>query len=512
MNFNIPTYLFDFKNSDDGRTRCKLKMFYIGETADGRVFDKEFADYLITSLPYTPVVAFYSELQDDFIGHNMTQYIYGIVTPESDYGFEVDEDGVEWFITDVMLYTDRIDNIGEIAKKVVGKPHSLEMDPSSVEYEIFKENGKRKIRFKKARLAGLSVLGDDQKPAFTGSEFFAENDDLKEKFETFFSLLHDRGALMEKQEIVTQYVNFIKLTYNEKQRMVGEYVQEQYGADKMTWIAEMDDSYVVVEVFDWDSYTSAFKMFDYSIDEQGVSLSNERACFRRFLSIDQIESLESKVAFVEDEEKDEKEDVEDIKEDKDEEKDFVEEEKEEDKKEEEDFVEEKDENEDEKKEECISEVKDEEKESDPEKEEEDTKCVERVVEETNAFTEGVEVNEPKEEVNFQTEENQEDNTTSASKLTDSEREELEAYRFQAKLNLIGTYKDDLPAETISSFEVMAKECSYNELESKLAIEYRTFSKNNKVNNATVFSFVNVPTKQENVVSSYAELVKKALNK
>ena len=485
MNFNIPTYLFDFQNSEDGRTHCKLKMFYVGETADGRVFDKEFAEQLITSLPYTPVVAFYSDLEDDFIGHNKTQYIYGIVTPEAEYGFEVDEEGTEWFITDVMLYTDRIDNIGEIAKKVIGKPQSLEMDPSSVEYEVFKDNlGKRKIRFTKARLAGLSVLGDSQKPAFTGSEFFAENDDLKEKFESFFSLLHDRGALMEKQEIVTQYANFIKLTYNEKQRMVGDYVQQQYGADKLTWIAEMDDNYVVVEVFDWEAYSSTFKMFDYSIDEQGVSLSNERNCFRRFLSVDQIETLESNVTFsalVPEEQETEvvTEEVEEVAE--------------------ETVVEEQDTTNVETSNEIV----------------EDSNIVaeERIDEETSTFTEGVEDNGTQEEVEFESEENQEDITTSPSKLTDSEREELEAFRLQSRLNLVGSYKDELPAETIASFEELAKVSTYDELEAKLAIEFRNFSKQNKVNNVTVFSFADIiKSTPVSSAETYAELVKKTLNK
>ena len=71
----------------------------------------------------------------------------------------------------------------------------------------------------------------------------------------------------------------------------------------------------------------------------------------------------------------------------------------------------------------------------------------------------------------------------------------------------------MPAETITSFETLAKTCSYDELEAKLAIEYRNFSKQNKVNNATVFSFANFTSvKKQNEVETYADLVKKALNK
>mgnify|MGYP007010846777 CR=1 FL=1 len=47
MDFSIPAYLSDFSTQDDQRTIAKLKMFYVGETGDGRVFDKEFSDKLV---------------------------------------------------------------------------------------------------------------------------------------------------------------------------------------------------------------------------------------------------------------------------------------------------------------------------------------------------------------------------------------------------------------------------------------------------------------------------------
>ena len=65
MDFSIPAYLSDFSTQDDQRTIAKLKMFYVGETGDGRVFDKEFSDKLVKNgIAYLPVVAFYSDLKD----------------------------------------------------------------------------------------------------------------------------------------------------------------------------------------------------------------------------------------------------------------------------------------------------------------------------------------------------------------------------------------------------------------------------------------------------------------
>ena len=485
MDFSIPAYLSNFSTQDDQRTIAKLKMFYVGETGDGRIFDKEFSDKLIANgIAYLPVVAFYSDLKDDFIGHNNKQYIYGIVKPDAENGFETDENGKEWFITEVMLYTDRIDNIGEIAKKIVGKQQSLEMDPSSVEYELFKENGKNKIRFTNARLVGLSVLGDDQKPAFSGSEFFMDNEDLRERFENFFSFLttKDRGADMDKEKFA-QYVNFIKLTYDEKRTAVYEYAQSQFGDDCVVFVPEMSDDTVVLEIFSLKDYSDKYLKYDYKIDEQGIELSNERACYRRFLSVEEIEKLEEKIS-----------------------EDFASQDQEPEVKDE--PTKEKDE----------SENKEEDKKEDMTKKEEcsDQKCNDEVDKKDASFTkiEG-ETNEQKETENLyskEEKESEENFAASTPELSNSEREELEAYRLKEKFSLVDSYKDDFDADTISSFKEIAKDISYNELEAKLAIKFREVSKTIIKSEAQVFSFNNVVVNQTPKTQSYADLVRATLNK
>lgn len=502
MDFSIPAYLSDFSTQDDQRTIAKLKMFYVGETGDGRVFDKEFSDKLVKNgIAYLPVVAFYSDLKDDFIGHNNKQYIYGIVKPDAQNGFETDENGEEWFITEVMLYTDRIDNIGEVAKKIVGKQQSLEMDPNSVEYELFKENGKSKIRFTNARLVGLSVLGDDQKPAFSGSEFFTENEDLRERFENFFSFLttKDRGANMDKEKFA-QYVNFIKLTYDERRKAVCEYAQTQFGDNCIVSVPEMSDDYVILDIFNLEDWTDTYLKYDYKIDDQGVELSNERACYRRFLSVEEIEKLDEQVS-----------------------KDFASQDQEPKnegelkKKEDEPEVKEGD------KKEGMTENKKDENDGEPKlKDETDLECGGKVgkkgkedASKNSSFTtvEG-ETNGQKETEDLQDKEEKgkENFAASAPELSNSEREELEAYRLKEKFSLVDSYKDDFDADTISSFKEIAKDISYNELEAKLAIKFREVSKTIIKSEAQVFSFNNVVVNQTPKTQSYADLVRATLNK
>ena len=71
INYSWPATLSDFstENEQELFTRGKLKVFYKGETADHRFFSDKFSEELIKSLPYTPVVSYYDEEKDDFVGH-----------------------------------------------------------------------------------------------------------------------------------------------------------------------------------------------------------------------------------------------------------------------------------------------------------------------------------------------------------------------------------------------------------------------------------------------------------
>ena len=95
INFSWPAILSDFSMDtvNENFSRGTLKVFYQGETADKRYFSKAFAEELVKTLPYTPVVGHYDETKDDFIGHATNQEIFGIVDPLRPYRFEEDDDG-----------------------------------------------------------------------------------------------------------------------------------------------------------------------------------------------------------------------------------------------------------------------------------------------------------------------------------------------------------------------------------------------------------------------------------
>lgn len=94
INFSWPATLSDFTQDtvNENFSRGKLKVFYKGETADKRCFSDEFAERVIKTLPYAPVVSSYDEEADDFVGHADEQQIFGIVDPCVEPVFEVCED------------------------------------------------------------------------------------------------------------------------------------------------------------------------------------------------------------------------------------------------------------------------------------------------------------------------------------------------------------------------------------------------------------------------------------
>lgn len=213
INYSFPATLSDFSRDNEQElfTRGKLKVFYKGETADHRYFSEKFSEELIKTLPYTPIVSYYDEEKDDFVGHATEQQVYGIVDPCAAPSFIKDEDGKEWCVCDVVLYTDRPDKVGKIAEKIVGHPQSLELDPQTTKYTVNYDAKRhfKNIEFTAGKFVGVSVLGNDQEPAFTGSHFFTCDKQFEEKMQIlreYCERKHDqsaRGSRMDLKEFLT---------------------------------------------------------------------------------------------------------------------------------------------------------------------------------------------------------------------------------------------------------------------------------------------------------------------
>lgn len=94
INYSWPVILSDFSQDsvNENFSRAKLWVYYKGETADHRYFSDDFAEKINATLPYTPVVSYYDEEKEDFVGHASQQQIYGIVDPCVEPTFAIRED------------------------------------------------------------------------------------------------------------------------------------------------------------------------------------------------------------------------------------------------------------------------------------------------------------------------------------------------------------------------------------------------------------------------------------
>jgi hypothetical protein len=206
-------------------------------------------------------------------------------------------------VTDIILFTGRDDNIGKIAKKIIGKKHSLELDRNSTKYDLEKDRLGRikKMVFTEGKITGLSVLGDKQTPGFTGSEFFTERErtledlinqykDIKEELhiQNFSEMLasekiKDGGVEMNfSTDTIAAMNDFMKETYDERMKEVFKSVVEKFG--QYIQVVQMsEDAVVFVDYEDGQYYRVT-----YSGSDAGYEFSEKIQVKPRFLTEDEI--------------------------------------------------------------------------------------------------------------------------------------------------------------------------------------------------------------------------------
>lgn len=289
----------DFAAANDDDTpnevfsRGKLKVFYKGETADHRYFSDAFAEKLLKSLPYTPIVSYYDEEAKDFRGHSPEQAIYGIVDPCRQPHFEKDEDGKEWCVCDVVIYTERAGKIGEIAKQIVGHKQSLERTDAKYVINYDAHRHFKNIEFTDGKFVGVSVLGNDQEPAFTGSQFFTA--EAQETLEAKLKLLRDYCSQAAQENLdqkektsnggfsmqITNYSEFRKLTWGETATKLDETLTKEYGNEAYTSIEDREDGFVYVKFYSYLDGSVSLYRIQYSLADDGSVQLGDRKPVRR---------------------------------------------------------------------------------------------------------------------------------------------------------------------------------------------------------------------------------------
>ena len=163
--------------NNSGYSKARVNIFYDKLNRNGTYFSKEVAEQMLLSLPGTPVVGYYDDDLEDFTTHESIKVTrpIGFVPENANIEWEniVDDDGVtkSYASADVILWTARYPE----AKLVVGKSHSMELNPETMQGSFQVIDGNYCFVVTKAEFYGLCVLGDNVEPCFEDSKFYNLN-------------------------------------------------------------------------------------------------------------------------------------------------------------------------------------------------------------------------------------------------------------------------------------------------------------------------------------------------
>lgn len=170
--FNVQVY-GELEQYNEVLSKARCRIFYKYENRNGTYITDEFADKLLSSLPYAPIKGIYQN--EDYSDHGQSRdqgRIYGIVpeNPNVTWEANLDDDGVvrTYACTDVLIFT----ALYEEANEIVGKSQSMELYAPSLKYHEAMIGSKRFIVFDEGCFLGLQVLGDNVEPCFEGASFY----------------------------------------------------------------------------------------------------------------------------------------------------------------------------------------------------------------------------------------------------------------------------------------------------------------------------------------------------
>ena len=265
----------DITSYNEVLSKARCRIFYTGANRNGTYITEEFAEKLISTLPYVPVKGIYDTMKDDFTDHGRERYegrIYGIVPENPNFAWEshLDPDGVErtYACTDVYLFTGLYK---QEAFDIIQKSQSMELYADSIEGEWQFINGKRFFVFTEGRFLGLQALGENYEPCFEGAAFYTLVDSVK----TLITDL-ENSDIFQKQDLGGEkHMNF-KLSDNQKYNMIWSLLNPRFNEENeyiMDYaVCEVYDEYALVFKFEADAYERAY----YTKNDETDSLSIDK--------------------------------------------------------------------------------------------------------------------------------------------------------------------------------------------------------------------------------------------
>lgn len=282
--FPITVYGNLTKYSDTiSKGRCRI--FYKYANRNGTYITDEFAEKLLSTIPYTPVKGIYDNFEEDYTDHGNKRNlgrIYGIVpeNPNLQWEKHLDEDGIEreYACVDVLIFTALYEEAGEI----LGKAQSMEIYEPSIKGSWKIINGRRMFEYTEGSFLGLQVLGEGVEPCFEGAAFFSLYSSLKQLVDEI------KEYTLKLPEINTggqsqmfEKINF-KLSDSEKHDAIWSLINPNYN-EEGGWTVE----YAICDIYD-----------DYALAYNYAEASYERIYYTKNDETNEVSIGEKKKVFV----------------------------------------------------------------------------------------------------------------------------------------------------------------------------------------------------------------------
>ena len=279
------------------KARCRI--FYKYENRNGTYITDEFAQKLISSLPYTPVKGIYDNFDEDYTDHGLKRdlgRIYGIVPENPNFSWEkhLDEDEIEreYACCDVYIFT----ALYEEASQIVGKSQSMELYPPSIKGDWAIINGKKLFKFEDGCFLGLQILGDGVEPCFEGAAFFTFYNDLKNAIKKLEKYSLDSNIKGGKSEMTK--LNF-KLSDSQKHDAIWVLLNDKY-TEEGHWevsytILDIYDDYALVYSYEAGSYERVY--YTKNDETDSVELGARKKCYVIDITEEEKTALEALRAF-----------------------------------------------------------------------------------------------------------------------------------------------------------------------------------------------------------------------
>ena len=242
--YEFPVSIYgSLEKYNDVLSKARCRIFYKYENRNGTYISDEFAEKLLSTLPYAPVKGIYDDQNGDYSDHGTERdqgRIYGIVPENPNVAWEphLDEDGVEriYACTDVLIFT----ALYEEANDIVGKSQSMELYSPSLKYHEAIIRDRRFIVFDEGCFLGLQVLGDNTEPCFEGASFYT----LQSVIENAINIIKNYGGTK------MQGINF-KLSDDQKFQAIWSLLNSEY-TEEGNWTVTYSISAI------YDDYALAF--------------------------------------------------------------------------------------------------------------------------------------------------------------------------------------------------------------------------------------------------------------